>query len=44
MLNSASVSKDGRAHDAEHHPSRRGEDAAPRDEVQNNFAVLPDEG
>jgi hypothetical protein len=32
------ASKDGRTHCAEHHPSRRGEDAAPQDDGRDSCA------
>jgi hypothetical protein len=39
MINSASVSKDGRNVWTRGHPSRRGEDAAPQDEVGDFFTA-----
>jgi hypothetical protein len=39
MLNSASVSKDGRNEWTRGHPSRRGEDAAPQDDVGDFFTA-----
>src|SRR5260370_8073987 len=44
MINSASVSKDGRKAGTRGHPSRRGEDAAPQDEVGDIFEVLEPHG
>src|SRR5260370_41616028 len=44
MINSASVSKDGRKAGTRGHPSRRGEDAAPQDEVGDIFKVLNPHG
>jgi hypothetical protein len=43
MINSASVSKDGRNARTRGHPSRRGEDAAPQDEVGDTFTSSQDE-